>query len=667
MSDAGLTLLDERSVANSNSYQMLLSVEPGGDVIGRVIEQFGAWLRARKNWDPPLDANAFQQNADRDLLTLHHESSDGREFRARLTEASPYGQWRTQLTVQVPAPGTPWIALEVANSEGRWTQVPALAGFILDTLTTKDGSTAISSGARVVHAANVDDLLEEICDPDRQGLFLVAASGHEGGDFSRYVKHVERWTGQVRGLAQVVVLTPDATDEAWRLLGPSHGIRPWTLRTFYPDVDPAVPADGLRHKFLTTERLARESEDGIRKLLGRTARRHAALRTPPRGFVRADRTLRRLEDQMLVDSISMLLPELRQAEVPAAAAAPAAADTPIPDRSAIEVPDTIEGLLAEAQPTVAVEEDTATVTEPALAAEAQPRTTTAETAPAGTPDVLATYVALLETVKEILGIPDVTPESMTQVAAQLRNAQSVARAVEHVRTQLGEREELLAETQDRAVHYQELYDDVQLDERIAAQQAAKLADENRWLKTRLAEASDFEAAYGAVPDDVYIKYPENFDELYRRLPELADAAVTFTGSMRDMLAVDDVDTVGKLVATAWDAFLVLADYVRARNAGAFDGSIRQYLEDTPQGYRQMPPNKFAERETGKTMAAWGDEREFPVPPEVDPSGSRVMEAHFKLGKVGMASPRMHILDCWSTHKRVYVGYVGLHLRNTQTN
>jgi hypothetical protein len=171
-------LLDERSVTNANSYQMLLGVEPDGDVIGRVVEQFGAWLRARKNWDPPLDVNAFQQNVDRDLLTLRHESSDGREFRARLTEASPSGQWRTELTVEVPASGNPWIALQVANSEGRWTQVPALAGFLLDTLTTKDGSTAISSGARVVHAASVDDLLEEICDPDRQGLLLVAGSGH---------------------------------------------------------------------------------------------------------------------------------------------------------------------------------------------------------------------------------------------------------------------------------------------------------------------------------------------------------------------------------------------------------------------------------------------------------------------------------------------------------
>lgn len=653
-------MLDEQSAANANSYQMLLNVEPDGDVIGCVVEQFGAWLRARKNWYPQLYANALQQNADRDLLTLRHESSDGREFRARLTETSPYGQWRTQLTVQVPASGTPWIALQVANSQGRWTKVPALAGFLLDTLTTKDGSTAISSGARVVHAAKVDDLLEEICDLERQGLLFVAGSDHEGGDFSRYVKQVERWTSQVRGLAQVVVLTPDATDEAWRLLGPSHGIRSRTLRTFYPDVDPAIPADGLRHKFLTTERLARESDDGIRKLLGRTARRHAALRTPPQGFVRADRALRRLEDQMLVDSISVLLPGPRQAEAPAAEAAPAVADTSALGTSAVEVPDTVEELLAEA-------ESTATAVEPALAAEAQPLTTAAEERWAVAQNELAIHVSLLEMVKEMLGVSVVSSESMTQVAAQLRNAKSVARAVEQVRAQLCEREELLAEAQDRAVYYQNLYDDVQLDERIAAQRAAKLADENHWLKTRLTEASDFEAAYGVVPDDAYTKYPENFDDLYKRLPELADIGVIFTGSVRDMLTVDDVDTVGKLVSTAWDAFLVLADYVCARNAGVFVGSIRQYLEDTPLGYRQMPPSKFAERETAKTMAAWGDQREFPVPPEVNSFGKVVMEAHFKLGRVGMASPRMYILDCWSTHKKVYVGYIGLHLRNTQTN
>lgn len=202
------------------------------------------------------------------------------------------------------------------------------------------------------------------------------------------------------------------------------------------------------------------------------------------------------------------------------------------------------------------------------------------------------YVSLLEMVKETLGVTDVTPESMTQIAAQLQKAQSVGQRVETVRAKLAEREDQPAKAQDRANDNQNKYDEMQLDERIALQLAAKLADENRWLKKRLAEANDFEAAYGAVPPDAITRYPENFDELHRRLPELEDAGVTFTGSGRDMLVVNDVDTMGKLASAAWDALLVLADYMRARNSDVFDGSIKQYLEDTPQGYRQMPPNKF---------------------------------------------------------------------------
>lgn len=149
------------------------------------------------------------------------------------------------------------------------------------------------------------------------------------------------------------------------------------------------------------------------------------------------------------------------------------------------------------------------------------------------------------------------------------------------------------------MHYQDLYDDVQLDERIAAQLAAKLADENRWMKTRLAEASDFEAAYGAVPDDAYTKYPESFDDLHRHLPELADVGVTFTGSVRDMLAVDDVDTVGKLVATAWDALLVLADYVRARNAGPSRGASSSTLRTRPRATARCRRTSSRRRRLGR--------------------------------------------------------------------
>lgn len=162
-------------------------------------------------------------------------------------------------------------------------------------------------------------------------------------------------------------------------------------------------------------------------------------------------------------------------------------------------------------------------------------------------------------------------------------------------------------------------------------------------------------------------YPANFDELHQRLPELEASGVIFTGKADKMLEIDANDPLGKLAATTWEVLLVLADYVRARNAGDCDTSINGYLTKTPDQYRRFPPNKFAERESEATMKQFGDLRVFPVPKGVDPASHRAMEAHFKLGKVGMISPRMHILDCWAIHRKVLVGYIGAHLRNTQTN
>lgn len=63
----------------------------------------------------------------------------------------------------------------------------------------------------------------------------------------------------------------------------------------------------------------------------------------------------------------------------------------------------------------------------------------------------------------------------------------------------------------------------------------------------------------------------------------------------------------------------------------------------------------------------GGERLFAVPTGCEPSGHALMDAHFKLGRVGMVSPRMHFLDSWSKTGEVYVGYSGAHLTNTQSN
>lgn len=43
-----------------------------------------------------------------------------------------------------------------------------------------------------------------------------------------------------------------------------------------------------------------------------------------------------------------------------------------------------------------------------------------------------------------------------------------------------------------------------------------------------------------------------------------------------------------------------------------------------------------------------------------------MKAHFKLARIGMVSPRMYVFDGHPADPRVFIGYIGPHLTNTQT-
>ena len=665
---------------------MFLRVAESGNVIDRVTGQLDGWLR-EKGWKASLDTSDFQLNGDRDLLTLHLMSpGSGHEFRARLTERTDTGVWRTQLTAKAPASGSPWIALQVANAEGRPTKVPRLAGYLLDALVTKDGLTEMTREPEAIGPGDVGLLIDQICDPHRHGLLFVAGSGQDGyTDFDSYVKDVAGWTKEARGLAQVIVLTPNATDALWREFGPDHGVREWTMRTFYPGVDPAVRADALRHKFMTSRRLAGQDRRATAAMLGNIARRHASVRRLPDEYIQADRALRRFEDWLLVKSLTQQVPA-PQRERPAGMGSPAVETMPGKTETAVVtdlppliepastiVPDTVEELITEPQTAKTIPsvlDGTPTeVADVVLAAEDASAAMLPESAIIGsaTSAVSDEMAVLTKMVKEILGVPELTKDALTRLAEQARQAQSVTQAVARLESQLVERELDLIEAQDEVAYYKDQFETLQLEERERFQEATDLADQNRYLKDRLITAKDFEAAYGAVPDEAKTRYPENFDELYQRLQELEASGVIFTGKAGKMLELDAQDTLGKLASMTWEVLLVLADYVRARNAGDCDTSINGYLEKTPDRYRTFPPNKFAERESSATMQQFGDLRVFPVPKEVEPAGHRSMEGHFKLGKLGMVSPRMHVLDCWAGHGKVFVGYIGAHLRIVQTN
>lgn len=234
-----------------------------------------------------------------------------------------------------------------------------------------------------------------------------------------------------------------------------------------------------------------------------------------------------------------------------------------------------------------------------------------------------------------------------------------------LRRQLDERQRTI-EALTEAVEFERLTSEEALAEcRAAHEDLARAWSEVTWLRERLAAADDAEAAYGAVPLSAVHDVPRCFGDLLDRLRGLD--LVEFTGDERIAVGLDANDTTGTMVAVAWECLLSVDDYARAKSTGAHQGNLKTYLLDPPRGFRAVPLGKFGERESAITMDQWGEDRRFPVPRDVDSTGASLMETHFKLPRCGMLSPRLHLLDDTRRSGKVYVGYLGPHLRNTQTN
>lgn len=63
---------------------------------------------------------------------------------------------------------------------------------------------------------------------------------------------------------------------------------------------------------------------------------------------------------------------------------------------------------------------------------------------------------------------------------------------------------------------------------------------------------------------------------------------------------------------------------------------------------------------------WSAERVFSVPTTVREGGTVLMEAHFKPTWRDTFAPRLYYYDDVAGTGKVYIGYIGQHLTNTQT-
>ncbi|MHC5902396.1 hypothetical protein ACVNF4_00505 [Streptomyces sp. S6] len=186
----------------------------------------------------------------------------------------------------------------------------------------------------------------------------------------------------------------------------------------------------------------------------------------------------------------------------------------------------------------------------------------------------------------------------------------------------------------------------------------------RFLQEQLRNTGEFEAA-NAEPPTLDIIYPETFSDLLDRLGELPH--LSFTGKQKITRDLDS-QSVDNWLHVAWDALLSLNHFAKASADGTAGGDFLSWCKGEESQAYPFPAAKVAMRESD-TVARKDKlrrERMLPVPKSVDPAGEVFMQAHLRIGSGNTVAPRLHFYDDGPQTGRVYVGYLGPHLRNTLT-
>lgn len=280
---------------------------PADEAFPAAEQQLRGWLGQKD-----LDREAFDKGrakvgpAGELLLVLARNAPDGTQTkRWQLREPREDGSWMSTLTVHAPGRAREqvrswfWLDVEFLTSAAgpdeqdpphrRKASVPRLARRLLETVDARDSLAQLREKPVLVRPADIDSLIDILCDPDRRMPSIVAgANPHR--DFGMWRRVIEEITRNAAGLASLYLLDPHATEQFNAEIGDSHGVPGGAVRTYLPDVDPASEQDALRHRLLTPPRIE-GYETRARALLAGLPRRLSAEALLPRPLTGLSRAL----------------------------------------------------------------------------------------------------------------------------------------------------------------------------------------------------------------------------------------------------------------------------------------------------------------------------------------------------------------------------------------
>lgn len=186
------------------------------------------------------------------------------------------------------------------------------------------------------------------------------------------------------------------------------------------------------------------------------------------------------------------------------------------------------------------------------------------------------------------------------------------------------------------------------------------------LRRELARlGSTFELSSSAEEETV----PENWDDFFSRCSALEYVAL---GPVKDEVEKLRGQSQEKtFIRRSWEALMALDEYAAMKKERGTSEvpHFGAYLRD-PAAERAIPRTRYSASESkgvmmnGRFVAA----RTLPVPRQVDESGRILMEEHIRVGSGKPPAPRLHFYDDTSGETgKIYIGHLGPHLPNYQTN
>lgn len=188
----------------------------------------------------------------------------------------------------------------------------------------------------------------------------------------------------------------------------------------------------------------------------------------------------------------------------------------------------------------------------------------------------------------------------------------------------------------------------------------------RWLESLLAEQGRYvqgEATPGHGGTDI-----SGFEDVLNAAGQLKHIVL---GKVDDgALTLDQYPQAESWARKSWRALVALDEYAEARSQG-WPGDFRAWCVAPAEVNSAVVPVTWvalSESDSVDNNPKYRDARIFSVPGNVAETGQVYMAAHVKIVEGGRPAPRLHFHDDTAGETgRIYVGHLGPHLPNDQTN